>query len=401
MFVDPKDRTCAIDPQLDLFEQLPDELNVEILSFLPILDQAGSWLIKRKWHELKEDSLYPAACFFGHEGRIQESSGFLKELYAEVRELCSEGLIPNELVDIDCEHTLLNCMDLTEIEIIHLFTKPNCYEQLTHEPPVQLRFRYPKFLHYIQTHWNNKEGDLSFDELVQGSHALSSCIKANSMEGIQLLLKCGVNPNELRTKSPAVFNTPPLFTAIRWGHEHIARFLIDQGADCSILKQDNQTALHFAAFYGTPAMVAYLLKRGLDKNAQSNEGLTPLHLAAIRGNPEIVRLLLEAGADCSLRGTFSDLGYEGMTPVHYAVYLGHKEAAELLLAKNPDPNSMSDDGMTLLQFACASSKMGLVLSLIEKGAKTDNLRDLLDLSRMNGYHDIHAYLTSIREHQSI
>jgi hypothetical protein len=65
----------------------------------------------------------------------------------------------------------------------------------------------------------------------------------------------------------------------------------------------NNTALHFAAYYGQEEVVAELIKRGAEVNAQNRNGNTPLHDAITSGNPAVIKLLLKSGADASVRNS--------------------------------------------------------------------------------------------------
>ncbi|HWT23784.1 MAG TPA: ankyrin repeat domain-containing protein, partial [Solirubrobacteraceae bacterium] len=62
---------------------------------------------------------------------------------------------------------------------------------------------------------------------------------------------------------------------------------------------DGFTPLHFAAFFGGPAVVDVLLGAGADPNVETDNPmhLRPLHSAAAARDAASARLLLEAGAD--------------------------------------------------------------------------------------------------------
>jgi ankyrin repeat protein len=54
----------------------------------------------------------------------------------------------------------------------------------------------------------------------------------------------------------------------------------------------SETALHFAAQYGSYENVRYLLKHGADRTAVESRGWTPLHSAALAGQLTCLRVLL-------------------------------------------------------------------------------------------------------------
>lgn len=84
----------------------------------------------------------------------------------------------------------------------------------------------------------------------------------------------------------------PLTTAVEFGHDSIARFLLDRGADPTWpeLNADNGGALHAAARAGNRALVELLLSRGADPNGHVDSGGNAVYAAK---TPEI-RALLES-----------------------------------------------------------------------------------------------------------
>jgi ankyrin repeat protein len=84
----------------------------------------------------------------------------------------------------------------------------------------------------------------------------------------------------------------PLTAAVEFGHEAIARYLLDRGAHPAWPERnaDKGGALHAAARAGNRAMVELLLSRGADPNGHSNSAGNAVYAAK---TPEI-RTLLEA-----------------------------------------------------------------------------------------------------------
>jgi ankyrin repeat protein len=93
---------------------------------------------------------------------------------------------------------------------------------------------------------------------------------------------------------------------------------------------DGFTALHYAAFFGSPAAVRALIAGGADLEARStNEEFapqaTPLHSAVAAGRMDNAQALLEAGADPNARQ------HGGFTPLMEAEQRGDFDLAELLI----------------------------------------------------------------------
>jgi ankyrin repeat protein len=110
-------------------------------------------------------------------------------------------------------------------------------------------------------------------------------------------LAAGTGVNSL---SPDGF--PALALACFFGHEEIARYLLDQGADPNVSATNSFRVrpIHAATARRSEAIVRLLLERGADPNARQQNGYTPLHSAAQNGDGPIIALLLQHGADPTL-----------------------------------------------------------------------------------------------------
>ena len=81
------------------------------------------------------------------------------------------------------------------------------------------------------------------------------------------------------------------------GHEAVAQFLLEQGADTVAANNDGWTALHAASENSHKAVARLLLEKGADAKAADKNGWTSLHLVSQNGHEAMARLLLEQGAD--------------------------------------------------------------------------------------------------------
>lgn len=108
----------------------------------------------------------------------------------------------------------------------------------------------------------------------------------------------------------------PLHLAAFFGHEDVARLLLDAGArPDAITRNDMENMpLHAAAAGGHYAISALLVERGAPVNAQQQGGFTALHAAAQHGDRPLAELLVEHGADAGTETeagkTAADLAYE-------------------------------------------------------------------------------------------
>ncbi|KAG9233790.1 ankyrin repeat-containing domain protein [Amylocarpus encephaloides] len=105
-------------------------------------------------------------------------------------------------------------------------------------------------------------------------------------------------------------------------------YLIEQGADPSILTRMGRNVLHLACRARESNVVGYLCHRYKEMvNLQDSFGRTPLHDACTSGRPESVRLLLEAGADVGI------LDKNKRTPLHACAEFADEQRIWTLLAR--------------------------------------------------------------------
>ena len=79
----------------------------------------------------------------------------------------------------------------------------------------------------------------------------------------------------------------PLHAAARRGHIETVNFLLEKGANTSLLGGDGLTALHIACRRGDPDCVAVLVDQGADVGVKSSDGKTALEIAREKGYGEI------------------------------------------------------------------------------------------------------------------
>jgi ankyrin repeat protein len=110
---------------------------------------------------------------------------------------------------------------------------------------------------------------------------------------------------------------------------------------------DGFTPLHFAAFFGHENVARVLLQHHADAGAVADNSMKvmPLHSAAAGRNLAIVRALLEHGAPVNAKQQ------QGWTALHAAAQHGDQAMAELLLKYGANPNAKNDDGRTADQVA--------------------------------------------------
>lgn len=139
-----------------------------------------------------------------------------------------------------------------------------------------------------------------------------------------------------------------VFEAAALGRVERIRELCDERPElATAVAADGFTALHLAAFFGTPEAVVALLGAGAEPSvaAANPSGVHPLHSAAASGADESVRLLLEAGADPNATQT------GGYTALHAAALHHRPVMVRALLAHGARRELETDDGRTAEELA--------------------------------------------------
>ncbi|XP_067654159.1 putative ankyrin repeat protein RF_0381 [Haliotis asinina] len=183
------------------------------------------------------------------------------------------------------------------------------------------------------------------------------------------------------------------------GHRGVVKFLVDRGANLSLVDERGDNVLHWACdgghldivklilsldvvdinsgdFLGiTPVMVAvlhehrdvvkFLVGEGADVSQVDSDGDTVLHYACRKGDLEIVELILSLNmVDINSRGRFS------ITPVMGAVHYKHRDVVKVLVGDGAEMSLVDSDGNTVLHYACRSGDLEIV-DLILSAYKAD------------------------------
>ena len=129
------------------------------------------------------------------------------------------------------------------------------------------------------------------------SNLLSSC--GNSLESALATVKEGnvQEAKQMIDASPGLAKAKNntgntiLFESLRYGHEDLAKYVVQKGADVNLKNSQGVTPIYFAQ---TPGMAKFLIENGADKDIKTFEG-TPLHWAAKFNYPELVKFYITEG----------------------------------------------------------------------------------------------------------
>lgn len=186
------------------------------------------------------------------------------------------------------------------------------------------------------------------------------------------LLAAGASPS-----TPDLDGYSPIIYSITHGWTTVVETFLSAGVSCdgiapgtagSTTQSDDLNALSLACQYGHEAIARLLLERGA-KVIPNPAGYYPQHLAAREGHSGVLRLLVthyeqsndEPGIDVPDK-------YSQATPLSHAASEGHAESVEVLLAAGSDVHSVDEFKRTPIHYAAWQGHVECVNLLIDHGA---------------------------------
>ena len=159
-----------------------------------------------------------------------------------------------------------------------------------------------------------------------------------------------------------------LFAAAQAGHLPVVEWLIAQGADVELARNDGSTPLLAACAKGHEDCALALIGQSAAVNRCRNSGISPLCAAAQHGHYDVVRTLLASGADVELAVT------GGFSALYKACQFGFVPTVEILLAAGADINRAAPDGSTPLLTAAYIGDSNMVRELADhrRGCAANN-----------------------------
>ncbi len=173
------------------------------------------------------------------------------------------------------------------------------------------------------------------------------------------------DPNILNKRLQPVFACLPnqeptlLGIALMRGHEELANWLIDNGAEVSVLEERGNTLMFMAARGDCAKIIERLRRLGCDPNAIDESGDTSLIDCCPRSHPETILALIRAGAKVNLQN------HSKSTPLHYALWRRQdvEEVVTILLDAGANPLLVDSDGKSARD--CALLKFPSLQHLFE------------------------------------
>jgi ankyrin repeat protein len=202
---------------------------------------------------------------------------------------------------------------------------------------------------------------------------------------VQFMVEQGANCSILNNEGDTAVNL-----ATYYGHLDIAILLVEKGSMESDFNTGVRTCLHMASKRGFTDFVEFLLKRGVDSNLTDNNGDTPLHYALLTRELGVAELLCKNGANTDLAND------NGETQLHMSVLKGCIENVDLLLRYGANIDAQDKNGETALHKASSSGHLVIIKVLFDKKAdshiQSKNGNSLLHLAVSNGHLDVISLL---------
>ena len=186
------------------------------------------------------------------------------------------------------------------------------------------------------------------------ANALKHMLDRDDMQGMQLLLAAGANPNDVNDRGE---------TALHWAvwrgrSESIVAALLDRGADVDAQRNDGKTAYALAVQTGQTEVVRLIEARGGKTEASAVDRF--LGACATAGPQDLERLLASRPEMVALAGS------QRLLP---DMTMHHRTAAvRALLAAGLPVDGRGEMGATALHWACWKGYADLVELLLEHGA---------------------------------
>jgi ankyrin repeat protein len=191
----------------------------------------------------------------------------------------------------------------------------------------------------------------------------------------QLVLR-GVGHDGAVTRS----DDTPLLVAVCRGHLDVVRYLLAQGSAATRRNNNNDSALHLAAFHGHADVAAVFLTAEA-QTLRNFSGDTPLTLAAFSGHAAVVKMLLHAGSDSRSVNGNDD------SALHLAAFNGNAEIVALFVDV-VDVGAKNKSGDTPMTLACYAGHLDVVRLLLTPetmAAVNGNSDSALTLAAFNGH----------------
>ncbi|KAJ5710588.1 hypothetical protein N7488_004744 [Penicillium malachiteum] len=184
--------------------------------------------------------------------------------------------------------------------------------------------------------------------------------RSNGVEKIKLLLNSGAQKVLTMVDEN---NQTPLHYAAKEGFTEAAELLLKSGLSAETLDKFGFSPFIWVVIVGHQRLTRLFLSHGIPPNSTSTNGQSALSWAASLGHEFLVESILDMGADIMLAS-----GKPGLIALEGAAAYGEIRTVRLLLDRGADPNYRDRDGWSAIHWAAEQGHRDVLLLLLERGA---------------------------------
>lgn len=209
--------------------------------------------------------------------------------------------------------------------------------------------------------------DINGEDHKSGKTALHYCAESGYDDLCEELIVLGAN---ICASGDKLYSRTPLHLASVNGHVSTVRVIASRKGEvdalCGLL---DKSPLHLACECGYQHVAKVLLQFGADINliGLHTNGASPLHLACMNHHIETADFLVRNGASINQQGKFTCRG----TPLHIACVMGFRDVVELLISHGAILDQRDKLGFTPLHTACEAGEYDIASFLISLDASLE------------------------------
>jgi ankyrin repeat protein len=180
------------------------------------------------------------------------------------------------------------------------------------------------------------------EELSDENKHLLTAIQSDNVDAVKELLENGIDPN-----SEDGLNNPLIHIVASLGNIEILKEFVLKGATINSLNRVGQAPITWAARNEHKELVKFLIENGADATLMGEKyQLSPLIGAAVGGNVEIGELLLKQDVEIDHRDLINNA-----SALHWAILNSNTDFAKLLLSNNAEFHSNDENDFSAYNFA--------------------------------------------------
>ena len=199
----------------------------------------------------------------------------------------------------------------------------------------------------------------------------------NSTDALKVLWNSGMSLTDDARTYTVQTCISPIHIAAQNGNMEMVEFLSQEYEDLSIVDNDLNNCLHYAARSNSPDVVQFFIDHGVDKGARNIFQQTPMDIALINRSEMVYSLLNESESfETAVRTNNIEYCREelenGCEPEYFGIAVEKHffELCDLLIEFGADIDETDRAGMSALHYAAQRNDIDAVKYLVSKGASS-------------------------------